>query len=445
MKKDASNATPAVSQNAKQLKKIIYIILDGLGDLPLSSLGGKTPLEAARTPWMDGLAQRGVTGTACTFSPGIAPESDIAVIGLLGYDTNKYYTGRGPLEAFSEGLRVEDGNLALRANFATVDEDGKTILDRRVNRTLTTEEAEALSKEINMKVALSGATFEFKSTIGHRAVLVIRGIRGRFSGCVTNTDPAYVRQGMFGVAPRSFKPAVKPAVPMAGFEQDPAAVDAADMLNEFVEKSHKVLRCSEINRRRADQNKPPANIILTRSAGDHLPKFSPVQDLYKMKCGCFVQMPVERGIALLTGMEIVDVPRSTGMLDVDYPVWAKIALDALGRYDCLYVHIKGPDEPGHDGNAEYKKKVIEAIDEFYFGSLFPQLDLNDHIVCVTSDLCTVCEMKAHSALPVPLLISGGSVKPDGSMSFSEKTSKLGSLGEVRAREILPLLVKRASG
>jgi 2,3-bisphosphoglycerate-independent phosphoglycerate mutase len=412
--------------------------------LPLSQLGGKTPLEAASTPHLDRLAQQGLTGTASTFSPGIAPESDIAVISLLGYDTNKYYTGRGPLEAFSEGIQIADGNLALRANFATVGKDGITIIDRRVSRSLSTEEASALAKEINTKVTLVNATFEFKNTIGHRAVLVIRGIRGKFSGLITNTDPAYVRQEMYGISPRSFESFVKQAAPMPGNEQDPAAQDAAASLNEFMEKSHAVLQASEINKRRVDQNKHPANCILTRSAGDRLPQFPSVAETYHMKCGCFVQMPVERGIALLTGMEIVDVPRSTGHLDVDYPVWAKIALDTLARFDCLYVHIKGPDEPGHDGDCMSKKDVIEAIDAHYFGNLVSKLKLEDHIVCVTSDLCTVCEMKAHSALPVPLLISGGAIKPDGSMSFSEKTAKLGSLGEIRAREILPLLVKYAS-
>lgn len=439
-----SNATPAVSQNVKILKKIIYIILDGLGDLPLSQLGGKTPLEAAVTPHLDRLAQQGITGSACTFSPGIAPESDIAVIGLLGYDTNKYYTGRGPLEAFSEGIRFADGNLALRANFASIDKDGSTIIDRRVNRSLSTEEAAALAKEINTKVTLVNATFEFKNTIGHRAVLVIRGIRARLSGAVTNTDPAYVRQEMFGIAPRSFEPVVKKAEPLPGHADDIASQEAAAVLNEFIEKSRMVLEASDVNKRRVEQGKLSANCILTRSAGDNLPRFPQVSDIYGMKCGCFVQMPVERGIALLTGMEIVDVPRSTGHLDVDYPVWAKIAVDALGRFDCLYVHIKGPDEPGHDGSCMDKKNVIEAIDAHYVGPLISKLDLRSHIVCVTSDLCTVCEMKAHSALPVPLVISGGSIKPDGSMSFSEKTSKLGSLGEMRARDILPLLVKYAS-
>ncbi len=436
---------PAVFPNAKILKKIIYIILDGLGDLPLSQLGGKTPLEAAATPHLDRLAQQGITATACTFSPGIAPESDIAVIGLLGYDTNKYYTGRGPLEAFSEGIRIADGNLALRANFATVDKDGTAIIDRRVNRSLLTEEAAALAKEVNTKVTLVNATFEFKNTVGHRAVLVIRGIRAALSGCITNTDPAYVREGMFGIAPRSFEAVVRKAAPMPGFEDDAAAQEAADVLNEFIEKSRKVLEASEVNRRRIDQGKPAANFILTRSAGDRLPRFPQVSDIYGMKCGCFVQMPVERGIALLTGMEIVEVPRSTGLLDVDYPVWAKIAADSLNRFDCLYVHIKGPDDPGHDGDCMDKKAVIEAIDAHYIGNLISTLKLEDYIICVTSDLCTVCQMKAHSALPVPVLISGGSIKPDGSMSFSEKTAKLGSLGEVRAREILPLLVKYACG
>jgi 2,3-bisphosphoglycerate-independent phosphoglycerate mutase len=425
------------------LKKIIYIILDGLGDLPLSQLGGKTPLESAATPNLDRLAQQGITGTACTFSPGIAPESDIAVIGLLGYDTNTYYTGRGPLEAFSEGIRIAEGNLALRANFATVGKDAMTIIDRRVNRSLSTDEATALAKEINTKVTLSQATFEFKNTIGHRAVLVIQGIRGALSGLITNTDPAYVRQEMYGIAPRSFEQMAKKALPMPGNEQNPAAQAAANVLNEFIEKSHAVLEASDVNKRRIEQNKPPANIILTRSAGDHLPRFPQASDIYDMKCGCFVQMPVERGIALLTGMEIVDVPRSTGHLDIDYPVWAKIAVDALNRFDCLYVHIKGPDEPGHDGNCLDKKAVIEAIDAHYFGNLISKLNMAEHVICVTSDLCTVCEMKAHSALPVPLLISGAGIKPDGSMSFSEKTAKLGSLGEVRAREILPLLVKYA--
>jgi 2,3-bisphosphoglycerate-independent phosphoglycerate mutase len=182
---------------------------------------------------------------------------------------------------------------------------------------------------------------------------------------------------------------------------------------------------------------------LARDAGDHLPKFPPISEHFGLKFGSFVQMPVEKGIALLTGMEIIAVPEATGHLDVDYPVWAKVALESLKKYGGIYVHIKGPDEPAHDGNFQLKKEIIEAIDKYFFSSLLPSLDIPGTIIAVTADHSTVCALKAHSADPVPLLVSGGNIAPDGSMSFSEKAAKLGSLGELLGREIMPLLVKLA--
>jgi len=425
------------------MKKILYIVLDGLGDLPIKELNNKTPLEAAATPNMDRLAQKGRSGLVYPVGEAIAPESDIAVISLLGYDAHKYYTGRGPLEAFAEGLAINDGDLALRVNFATLDADGKTIKDRRVGRNLSTDEAGALTKEINTKVTLSGATFEFKNTIGHRGVLVIRGMRCRFSGWITNTDPAYDREGVFGVAKEKFENLVMESKVMPGYESSIEAKEAAAALNEFTQKSHKVLNEALVNKRRVSENKLAGNIILSRDAGDHLPKFPQINTLYNMKFGSFVQMPVERGIALLTGMEIIDVPQSSGHLDVDYPVWAKVALDSINKYDGIYVHIKGPDEPAHDGDFHKKKEIIEAIDKFFFTSLLSSLDINNTVVAVTADHSTVCAIKAHSADPVPLLISGGNIKPDGSLSFSEKAARLGSIGKLRGREIMPLLVKSA--
>jgi len=426
------------------MKKILYIVLDGLGDLPVKDLGNKTPLEAALTPHMDKLAQQGTTGIVYPVGKGIAPESDIAVISLLGYDAHKYYTGRGPLEAFAEGLAVNDGNLALRVNFATVSSDGKTIKDRRVGRNLTTEEATALAKEINSKVSLSGGTFDFKNTIGHRGVLVIRGTRSRLSGWITNTDPAYDREGVFGIAKEKFENFVAEAQAMPGFEDSLEAKAAAELLNEFTLKSHQVLSDSALNKKRTAEEKMAANVILSRDAGDKLPDFPKITTLYNgMKFGSFVEMPVEKGIALLTGMDIIDVPASSGHLDVDYPVWAKVALDSIAHYDGLYIHIKGPDEPAHDGNARKKKEIIEAIDKFFFGSLLPKLDIKNTIIAVTADHSTVCAIKAHSADPVPLLVSGGSVKPDGTLGFSEKAARLGSIGELKGREIMPLLVTAA--
>ncbi|MGE5197912.1 MAG: 2,3-bisphosphoglycerate-independent phosphoglycerate mutase, partial [Deltaproteobacteria bacterium] len=361
------------------MKKILYVVLDGLGDLPIKELGNKTPLEAAFTPCLDRLAQQGATGLVYPADKGVAPESDIAVINLLGYNAKEYYTGRGSLECFAEGLSVHDGDLALRVNFATAAEDGRTIKDRRVGRDLSAEETLALAKEINSNITLSSATFEFKSTMGHRGVLVIRGMRSRLSGWITNTDPAYERRGAFSVAREKFEPLVAQSAPMPGYEDSPEAKEAASLLNEFTLKSAGVLSGLLLNKKRASEGKLPANIIVGRDASDHLPKFPPIADIYNVKFGSFVQMPVERGIALLSGMEVIEVPSSTGHLDVDYTVWAKIALDSIQKYGGIYVHIKGPDEPGHDGDFKTKKEVIGTIDKFFFGSLLDALDTGNTV------------------------------------------------------------------
>jgi 2,3-bisphosphoglycerate-independent phosphoglycerate mutase len=427
------------------MKKILYIVLDGLADLPIPELDNKTPLEAALTPHMDRLTKSGSTGTLYPVDKGIAPESDIAVISLLGYDAKQYYTGRGPLECFAEGLKIEKGNLALRINFATVNADGKTILDRRVGRNLTTDEATALAKEINSQVRLTSATFEFKNTIGHRGVLVIRHTDKNLSGWITNTDPAYAREGIFGIAKEKFQNQVAESQPMAGFKDSPEALASADLLNEFTQKSYQVLSESAINRKRIAQHKLPANAILSRDAGDHLPEFPSVKSLYNLRFGSFVQMPVEKGIALLTGIEVIEVPLSSGHLEVDYSVWAKIALKKILEFDGLYIHIKGPDEPAHDGNFIRKKEIIEIIDKFFFSSLLKRLNLKDTVIAVTADHSTVCKIRAHSADPVPLLISGNDITPDGSLSFSERVARQGSLGEIRGFKLLPLLIKFAQG
>ncbi|MDD4899320.1 MAG: alkaline phosphatase family protein [Candidatus Omnitrophica bacterium] len=422
-------------------KKILYIVLDGLSDEPVEELNNKTPLEAAVTTCLGRLAQTGKTGLVYPLKKGVVPDSDTAVIGLLGYDPYKYYTGRGPLESFAAGLKVNDGDVALRINFATCAADGVTIEDRRVARSLEAEEAEALAKEINSKVTLSQATFEFKNTVGHRGVLVIRGMRSKLSGAISNTDPAHVREGVFSNPKENFENVIVKSVPLPGFEDSVEAKITAELVNEFTEASKRVLENSALNKKRVAEKKLPANLILCRDAGDRLPKFPDINALYDLKFGCFVEMPVERAIALLTGMEIIEVPSSSGHLDVDYPVWAKIALDALTEYDGIYVHLKGPDESAHDGNYLKKKEIIEAIDKFFFASLLPKLDVANTIIAVTTDHCTSSISKTHCAGPVPLVISGANTLPDGSLEFSEKAAKLGALGEINGQEILPLLVK----
>lgn len=421
-------------------RKLLYIVLDGLGDRPIEEFGGRTPLEAAEKPNLDKLAPKSKFGLVYTVGKGIAPESDIAVISILGYDARKYYTGRGPLESFAEGLDVKDGDLAYRVNFATLGKDGK-ILDRRVGRNLTTREASALSEEINSKVKLTNAGFHFKNTIGHRGVLVIRSKKTRLSAEVTNTDPAYGKEGSFGVALSTFENRVKACEPTEEGRRLEGAGEAARLTNEFLEKSRNVLESSSINKKRVSSGKMPANAILTRDGGDRLPKFPKMKDIFKLNMGCFVEMPVEKGIALLTGMDIVKLPLPTGDLEKDYTLRAEKAIGALKKFDGLYIHIKGPDEPAHDGDFIKKKESIEAIDRYFFGVLLPKLSNSAIVMAVTADHSTPCEIKAHSADPVPFLLYGGGIEGDSIPTFGEANSRNGSLGELAGAQIMPLLVK----
>jgi len=428
------------------MKKILYIVLDGLGDRPTPSLGGLTPVEAAQTPVMDDLARRGMNGVMYTVAPGIAPESDIAVISILGYDAHKYYTGRGPLESHAVGLVVDPGDLAFRVNFATMGDDGK-IADRRVGRDLSTAEADSLCKEINEKVKLTsvpGASFEFKNTIEHRGVLVIR-CGGKLSAEVSNTDPAYGREGLLGVALETFEDVVKNCKPLDDAKNVEGAEMSAALANEFTEKSHEALDEAEVNKKRRAEGKLPGNLILSRDAGDHLPKMPPISERFGVQFGCFQEMPVEKGIAMLTGMDIVPVPLASGNPEKDYPLLAKIAIEELPKYGGLYIHIKGPDIPAHDGLVDDKKDIIEAIDKYFLANLVPGLNFDEIVLTLTADHSTPCIIKAHSADPVPLLILDSSLEPDGTKVFSEAACAGGKLGEILGVELLPKLVELAHG
>jgi 2,3-bisphosphoglycerate-independent phosphoglycerate mutase len=420
--------------------KILYVILDGLGDRPIKEFGNKTPLEAAFTPNMDSLARDGKTGLNIPVGEGIAPESDVAVISILGYEAEKYYTGRGPLECFAEGLDVRDGDLAYRVNFATIGENDE-LIDRRVGRNLSSEEAKLLGDEINQKVKLTShkADFWFRPTIGHRGVLLIRCYEGPLTHAVSNTDPAYGKHGVFGVAKEQFENKLQKCVPDPGYENDPRALRAADLTNEFIQKAREVLEASEINKKRIQEGKLPANVILTRDAGDSLPKFPKLPELYNLKFGSLVEMPVEKGIALLTGMEIIEVPPPSKDYRGDYELRAKIVLENLAKFDLLYIHLKGPDEPAHDGKAELKKEIIGLIDEHFFGNLLPKIDLKDAVIAVSGDHSTPCELKAHSADPVPLLIYGKG--KDATCCFGESECQEGEIGKVLGNQILKLLIK----
>ncbi len=199
------------------MKKILYVILDGLGDDPCPELDGLTPLQAARTPNLDSLAQRGRSGLVTTVGDGIAPESDIAVFAILGYDPHTQHAGRGPLEALGAGIEMHPGDLSWRANFATVDETG-TIVDRRAGRDLSTEEAKALADAVNAAVSLEGGRATLIATSEHRGVLHINADQPLHAE-ISNSDPAYERRGSLGIALETFDPHAKPCVSLVGLRR----------------------------------------------------------------------------------------------------------------------------------------------------------------------------------------------------------------------------------
>jgi 2,3-bisphosphoglycerate-independent phosphoglycerate mutase len=421
-------------------RRLLYVILDGLGDDPLDALGGKTPLEAAATPHLDSLAGSGTNGFVTTVGEGIAPQSDIAVLAILGYDPFEYHTGRGPLEAVGTGLEMKPGDVAYRVNFATVrrDDNGWEIVDRRVGRDLTDREAKALAAEVQAKAKVEGATFDFRATVGHRGALVLRSLEGELSGLVENSDPAYGREGWLGVAKEKFEDRVDEVVPVREMQSDPAAQRAARITNEWLRAAFEVMDASSINEERKSDGKLPCNFVLTRDGGDRLPNLPSFEERFGIRMGCFVEMPVEMGISRLTGMGVIEAP--TGIPAIEqYPQWASLAARAIDDFDGLYIHIKGPDVPAHDGDHQGKVTSIEQIDASFFGPLVEAIDRNSIVVAVTADHSTSCARAAHTDGPVPLLVSGGGIEPDGVQTFSEVASREGSLGHLRGTEIVPKL------
>lgn len=419
------------------MRRVLYVILDGLGDRPLRELDDRTPLEAAATPNLDRLADGGRQGMVITVGKGIAPESDVAVMAVLGYDPMRYHAGRGPLEALGAGLRFGEGDLALRGNFATVGE-GWSIVDRRVGRNLTSPEAKALADAVTEQVRLQQGPADLivRASRGHRCAVVLHPREGRLSAQISNTDPAYARLGGLGVAKAVAGTTVEECKPL---DDSPEAWIAAELVNEFTRKSREVMESHPVNLRRRAEGKMPGNAILVRDAGDHLPEVPSIRERFGLEFGCFVEMPVERGIATLLGMTVIEVPPSEGNVEAVYRQWAHRAAEEIERHGGLYLHLKGPDEPGHDGDAIAKRDIISLIDRAFFGELLPRVDLQGALIAVTADHATPCALKAHSDDPVPLLVAGGGVKPDGTHRYSEREAAAGDLGTLAGVDVMPLL------
>lgn len=392
---------------------------------------------------MDFLAEKGRVGLLQITTKNIAIETDSGAFSILGYDIEKYYTGRGPLEAYGAGLKFNEGDIAFRVNLAT--RSGEKIIDRRVCRDISDREAEVLVEDINngFKLTSVPAEFELKSLGGgYRCSLVIRKQGGILSGNITNTDPAYRKEGYFSIPEESYEMIVQECKPL---DESKEAMEAAMLTNEFSAKASKLLQEHQVNKERVKKGKQPANLILIRDCGDRLPILAPLNRKFKAKFGFAAEVCVERGIALLAESDLVEIGRYSKDYESDYPKYAKIILESMKNLDVICIHLKGPDDLGHDGEVIKKKESIEAIDKFFFGKLLPHVNLKDTIITITSDHSTPCELKTHSNDPVPLLISCSDIKHDNTKSFNELSCANGSLKPMYGIELMPLLIKVANG
>ena len=405
-------------------------MLDGVGDLPHPDLAGKTPLEAATTKNMDVLAKNGIMGQVISVGKGIAPESDIAVFNMLGYKfQHSDYAGRGVVEAIGIGIDFKDGDLALRGNFATLDNEGK-IIDRRAGRKIEREDVEEISKEIEKEIKFSNpnASVVVAPTVGHRVTVRLRDSKP-LSSEISNTDPAYGRVDGMGIAKAvSDFMKIEKCIPL---EQTENAISAANLVNEFTEQSLEIMKKSDVNKRRSQKNKKLLNSILLRDAGNKYPNVKPINDLHSMNFSCIVDMPVEVGISNILKMRAYNAGGLT-----DYEEKASVAAQAMETENAIYVHLKGPDEFGHDGDAIGKMKNIEEIDKRFFGTLLDHIDVSKIAVMISADHSTPSIHKGHSADPVPVLISGDMITNDDTQRFTEAEAKNGAIGLIEGAQVV---------
>ncbi|NOT32585.1 MAG: 2,3-bisphosphoglycerate-independent phosphoglycerate mutase [Candidatus Eisenbacteria bacterium] len=383
--------------------KIVLLVLDGLGDLPHPAHGGRTPLEAARTPNLDALAPAASQGRLVPVAPGITPGSGPGHLGLFGYDPITTVVGRGVLEALGAGIALAPGDVAARANFCTVDGAG-VVTDRRAGR-IDTEVCARLVARLAAEVGrIEDVEILLQAGKGHRFVAVLRG--PGLGGDVSDADPH--KEG---------KPIPAARALVAGAAND----KTARIVNAFAKRAAEVLRAES-----------PANAALMRglSARPHLEGY---RERFGLRAAAIAAYPMYRGVAELAGMERF-VPNGEGGAEA-----FALASQQWSAFDFFFIHIKGTDMAGEDGNFDAKVKVIEQTD-----AALPQLlALAPDVLCVTGDHSTPVPMKAHSWHPIPCLVHGGLAFADGYPRFNEKAARAGTIGTLASKDLMAVLLAHA--
>lgn len=412
--------------------KYLYIVLDGAGDKTYKELKNKSPLEYAKTPILDMLASKSKLGRVVVVGKDIAPESDSAVLSLLGYDVKKYYPGRGVIESIGAGWKIQKNSIYFRANFATIN-DKFELLDIRADR-IQGKYAKKLTKAIN-SIKIRGARFELKHTVGYRGVLKVTA-KG-LSDNITGNHNGY--EEIKGLKIHKALPMNNLPVKLKLFKPRDNTIESkktAMLMQLYVKLVYDVLKNHSVNKKR----KIPANMLLLRGPGNKAPKLPSMKSKTKLNWAALVEMPVEEGICKIAKMGIIFVGKESDSVIVKTKKYLKAVVKNIKKYDALYIHIKGPDLPSHDGDLKEKIRVFEIIDKEFFKPLLKKIDLNKTIIAVTADHTTECGAKAHTARPTPLLIYKPNKKSDNFKIFSEKNCKKGSLKIIKGKEIIKKLV-----
>lgn len=403
--------------------KHIIILGDGMADHAVDRLGGKTLLEYANTPNMDYLARIGRTGRLLTVPDGFLPGSEVANATILGYDMNRVYEGRGPLEAASIGYDMQPDDLALRCNIIC-------LADQKIKNHhgghLTTDESQELIDLLNEK--LGNDRVKFIKGIQYRHLLIIKGGNKHITCAPPHDHPNEEWRGLL----------VKPE---KGYEHE--ALQTATLLNELIIKSQEVLYNAPLNIRRRSEGKDQANSIWPWGGG-YRPQMKTLSEMYpQIKHGDVISaVDLIRGIGHYAGLRNIIVPGATGLANTDYEGKTQAALDALRKDDFVFLHVEASDEAGHDGDLELKLRTIENLDKRMVGPIFEEVSKWDEPVCIAvmPDHPTPVEIRTHVKEPVPFLVWYPGIEPDSVETYNEVSCVSGSYGMLHLTEFMDMFM-----
>lgn len=396
--------------------KHIIILGDGMADWASEKLGGKTLLQHSDTPYMDKLARMGRTGRLVTVADGFHPGSEVANLSVMGYDLPTVYEGRGSLEAANMGVELQPGDMAIRCNIICI--EGDHIKNHSAGH-ISTEEADVLVKYLQEK--LGNERVQFHTGIQYRHLLVVKGGNKRIHCTPPHDVP------------------MKPYLPLMVKAEIPEAQETADLINELILKSQELLANHPVNQKRISEGKDPANSIWPWSPG-YRPKMKTLSEMYpSIRKGAVISaVDLIQGIGRYAGLRCMEVEGATGLYDTNYENKVAAALEALKTDDFVYLHIEASDEAGHEGNLELKQRTIEDLDKRVVGPIYEAVkDWEEPVaIAVLPDHPTPCELRTHTAEPVPFLIYYPGITPDSVQTFDEVSCMEGIYGVMKENEFM---------